>query len=447
MKQRSILREVTAKGKAVHTGEEVSLTIKPAPVDHGVVFRRVDLYGKPEVKASIGSVSEVVRSTTVSDGYTKIEMTEHLLSVLNGMGVDNILVEVDGNELPVFDGSAKEYLNMIQEAEPVEQDKDREYFVLKEPISVSNGNRSLVALPYDGFKVTCTSTDQKAVHTQHLSIDIDPDTYATQIAAARTFTIYEEIEPLLKMGKIKGGSLDCAVVIKGDKILSKEPLRFPDEMVRHKILDIIGDIFLLGKPIKTHIVALIPGHALNAKLTQALYEKMIEEAEPPKKKAPEKKASPKVDISDVTELNIQQLLNLLPHRYPFLMVDRVIEIKDDNTELTAIKNVTVNEPHFTGHYPGNPIMPGVLQIEAMAQVAGVLMLLRCGGEGKIPLFINADKVKLRKIVTPGDQLIIEAKILKLRGNKIGSAEARCKVNGAVVSSMEMMFALVDEDDS
>lgn len=447
MKQRSILREVTAKGKAVHTGEEVSLTIKPAPVDHGVVFRRIDLYGKPEVKASIGSVSEVVRSTTVSDGYTKIEMTEHLLSVLNGMGVDNILVEVDGNELPVFDGSAKEYLNMIQEAEPVEQDKDREYFVLKEPISVSNGNRSLVALPYDGFKVTCTSTDQKAVHTQHLSIDIDPDTYATQIAAARTFTIYEEIEPLLKMGKIKGGSLDCAVVIKGDKILSKEPLRFPDEMVRHKILDIIGDIFLLGKPIKAHIVALIPGHALNAKLTQALHEKMIEEAEPPKKKAPEKKASPKVDISDVTELNIQQLLNLLPHRYPFLMVDRVIEIKDDNTELTAVKNVTVNEPHFTGHYPGNPIMPGVLQIEAMAQVAGVLMLLRCGGEGKIPLFINADKVKLRKIVTPGDQLIIEAKILKLRGNKIGSAEARCKVNGAVVSSMEMMFALVDEEDS
>ncbi len=447
MKQRSILREVTAKGKAVHTGEEVSLTIKPAPVDHGVVFRRIDLYGKPEVKACIGSVSEVVRSTTVSDGYTKVEMTEHLLSVLNGMGVDNVMVEVDGNELPVFDGSAKEYLNMILEAEPVEQDKDREYFVLKEPISVSNGNRSLVALPYDGFKVTCTSTDQKAVHTQHLSIDIDPDAYATQIAAARTFTIYEEIEPLLKMGKIKGGSLDCAVVIKGDKILSKEPLRFPDEMVRHKILDIVGDIFLLGKPIKAHIVALIPGHALNAKLTQALYEKMTEEAEPPKKKAPKKKEAPKVEISDITELNIQQLLNLLPHRYPFLMVDRVIEIKEDNTELTAIKNVTVNEPHFTGHYPGNPIMPGVLQIEAMAQVAGVLMLLRCGGEGKVPLFINADKVKLRKIVTPGDQLVIEAKILKLRGNKIGSAEARCKVNGAVVSSMEMMFALVDEEDS
>ena len=249
------------------------------------------------------------------------------------------------------------------------------------------------------------------------------------------------------MGKIKGGSLDCAVVIKGDKILSKEPLRFPDEMVRHKILDIIGDIFLLGKPIKAHIVALIPGHALNAKLTQALYEKMMAEAAPPKKKVEKKQAPATVDISDVTELNIQQLLNLLPHRYPFLMVDRVIEIKEDKTELKAVKNVTVNEPHFSGHYPGNPIMPGVLQIETMAQTAGILMLLRCGGEGKVPLFINADKVKLRKIVTPVDQLVVEAKILKIRGNKIATAEANCKVNGTVVSSMEMMFALVDDEGS
>ncbi|MCZ6673973.1 MAG: bifunctional UDP-3-O-[3-hydroxymyristoyl] N-acetylglucosamine deacetylase/3-hydroxyacyl-ACP dehydratase [Verrucomicrobia bacterium] len=446
MKQRSILREVTAKGKAVHTGEEVTLTIKPAPVDHGVVIRRVDLYGKPEIKASIENVSEVVRSTTISDGYTKVGMTEHLLSVLNGMGVDNVLVDVDGNELPVFDGSAKPYLNMILEAEPVEQDKEREYYVLKEPVSVTNGNRSLVALPHDGFKITCTSTDLKAVHTQHLSVDIDPDVYATQIASARTFTIYEEIEPLLKMGKIKGGSLDCAVVIKGDKILSKEPLRFRDEMVRHKILDIIGDIYLLGKPIKAHIVALIPGHALNARLTRSIHEKMVAETKVLKKK-PAKKAALQELVGDASELNIQELLNLLPHRYPFLMVDRVLDIKEDNTELTAVKNVTINEPHFTGHYPGNPIMPAVLQIEAMAQTAGILMLRRCGGENKVPLFINADKVKLRKIVIPGDQLVIEAKILKIRGNKIGTASAVCKVNGVVVSSSELMFALVDDEDS
>tara|TARA_B100001123_G_scaffold263108_1_gene293011 strand:+ start:452 stop:1912 length:1461 start_codon:yes stop_codon:yes gene_type:complete len=445
MKQRSILREVTAKGKAVHTGEDVTLTLKPAPEDHGVVFRRIDLYGKPEVKASIDSVSEVVRSTTVSDGYTKVEMTEHLMSVLNGMGIDNVLVEVDGNELPVFDGSAKQYLNMVLEAEPVSQRKDREFYELKEPVSVSDGNRSLLALPYDGFKVTCTSTDTKSVHTQHLSIDIDPDSYATQIAAARTFTIYEEIEPLLKMGKIKGGSLDCAVVIKGDKILSKEPLRFSDEMVRHKILDIIGDIFLLGKPIKAHIVGLIPGHAINAKLTRAIHGKMVAETKDSPKKVAIKSEPPEA-LPDVSELNIQQLLNLLPHRYPFLMVDRVLEVKEDKTELVAVKNVTVNEPHFTGHYPGNPIMPGVLQIEAMAQAAGVLMLLLCGGEGKVPLFANADKVKLRKVVTPGDQLVIEAKILKLKANKIGTASANCKVNGKVVSSMDMMFTLIPEEN-
>ncbi len=444
MKQRSILREVTAKGKAVHTGEQVTLTIKPAPANHGVVFRRVDLYGKPEVKATIENVSALVRSTTISDGYTKVEMIEHLLSVLNGLGIDNILVEVDGNELPVFDGSAQKYLNLVLQAEVVALDEDREFFVLKEPLSVSEGNRSLVALPYDGFKVTCTSSDRKAVHTQHLSIDIDPDVYSTQIAGARTFTIYEEIEPLLRMGKIKGGSLDCAVVIKGDKILSKEPLRFPDEMVRHKILDIIGDIFLLGKPIKAHVVALLPGHALNAKLTRTIHRKMMEASSPQRKKP---SASPDRQIvpGDQTELDVRQLLNLLPHRYPFLMVDRVVKIDAENTELRAIKNITINEPYFSGHYPGRPIMPGVLQIEAMAQAAGILMLIRCGGEGKVPLFINCDKVKLRKVVTPGDQLLIEAQITKIRANKIGTARATCKVDGKLVSSAQLMFALVEED--
>ncbi|MBC9867869.1 MAG: bifunctional UDP-3-O-[3-hydroxymyristoyl] N-acetylglucosamine deacetylase/3-hydroxyacyl-ACP dehydratase [Opitutae bacterium] len=444
MKQRSILREVTAKGKAVHTGEEVTLTIKPAPANHGVVFRRVDLYGKPEVKATIENVSALVRSTTISDGYTKVEMIEHLLSVLNGLGIDNILVEVDGNELPVFDGSAQTYLNMVLQAEVIALDEDRKFFVLKEPLSVSEGNRSLVALPYDGFKITCTSSDQKAVHTQHLSIDIDPDVYSTQIAGARTFTIYEEIEPLLRMGKIKGGSLDCAVVIKGDKILSKEPLRFPDEMVRHKILDIIGDIFLLGMPIKAHIVALLPGHALNANLTRTIHRKMMDESSPQRKK-PTTPPDRQIVPGDQTELDVRQLLNLLPHRYPFLMVDRVVKIDADNTELRAIKNITINEPYFSGHYPGRPIMPGVLQIEAMAQAAGILMLIRCGGEGKVPLFINCDKVKLRKVVTPGDQLLIEALITKIRANKIGTARATCKVDGKLVSSAQLMFTLVAED--
>ncbi len=450
MKQRSVLREVTAKGKALHTGEEITITVKPAPVDHGVVFRRVDLYGKPEVKACVENVSEVVRSTTISTGYTKVEMTEHMLSTLNGLGVDNVIVELNGPELPVFDGSAKHYVNLILEAEPVEQDKEREYYVLKEPVSITDGNRSLVALPYDGFKVTATSSDKKAIHTQHLSIDIDPDTYATQIAPARTFTVYEDIEPLLKLGKIKGGSLDCAVVIKGDKILSKEPLRYSDEMVRHKILDIVGDVFLLGKPIKAHIVGLLPGHALNAKLTKVIYDKMVKESEGSEKAvaktAVEKKPAPRQHESKDTQLDIRQILNAIPHRYPFLMIDRVLEINEDKTELVAIKNVTINEPYFTGHYPGNPIMPGVLQIEAMAQAAGILMVRQVSTEGKVPLFMSCDKVKLRKVVQPGDQIVIEAKVLKIRGGKIGSASAVCKVDGKAVSSAELMFAFANAED-
>jgi len=452
MKQRSILREVSAKGKALHTGEEVTLTLKPAPVDHGVVFKRVDLYGKPELKAEVSNVSEVVRSTTLSTGYTKVEMTEHLLSALHGLGVDNVLVELDGNEMPVFDGSGKHYVNLVLQGEPVELDKDRDFYVLKEPVSVTNGNRSLVALPYDGFKITCTSSDAKSIHTQHLSIEIDPDVYATQIAPARTFTIYEEIEGLLKMGKIKGGSLDCAVVIKGDKILSKEPLRYQDEMVRHKILDIIGDIFLLGKPIKAHIVALLPGHALNAKLTKALHEKMTAEAESAKEKpakeakaaAPAKSSEPKVVPTDATSLDIRQILDTVPHRYPFVMVDRIAKIDREKAEIVGIKNVTINEPYFLGHYPGRPIMPGVLQIEAMAQVAGILMMQSVtADEGKVALFMSCDKVKLRKMVTPGDQVVIEAKIVKMRGKRIANAEAVCKVDGTVVSSAELMFAITE----
>ena len=207
-----------------------------------------------------------------------------------------------------------------------------------------------------------------------------------------------------------------------------------------------GDIFLLGKPIKAHIVALLPGHALNAKLTRTIYQKMVEDLPASKRRKPAEKPQPQIVPGDQTELNVRQLLNLLPHRYPFLMVDRVVEIKEDNTEIKAIKNVTINEPYFSGHYPGRPIMPGVLQIEAMAQTAGVLVLMRCGSEGKVPLFVNCDKVKLRKVVTPGDQMLIEAQITKIRANKIGTAKATCKVDGNVVSSAELMFALMEEDD-
>lgn len=445
MKQRTILREVSLKGRGLHTGQKVQLTLKPAKVDHGLVFRRVDLYGKPEIKPSLDLVSNLVRSTDLKSGNTKIHTVEHVLSSLRGSGVDNVLIEMDASEPPIMDGSAKHYVNLIQKAEPVEQDKDREYFILDEPVSVTNGNSSLIVLPYDGLKITCTSADDRGIHTQHLSIELDPETYIAGIAPARTFTIFEDIEELLKQGMIRGGSLDNAILLKGDKIISKEPLRFDDEMVRHKILDIIGDITLLGVSLKGHIVAVRPSHALNYKLVIALNERYqaLKSGKLPRKT---KTAAGKLVITTETELDINRVLDTIPQRYPFLMIDRVVEFIGDK-EIRAIKNVSINEPYFQGHFPGRPYMPGVLQLEAMAQAAGILMLRKISKEGKLAFFMSADKVKFRKVVSPGDQLEVHAKITRTRGTSLAVAQCSCRVGGKVVSSAQIMFSFVDDPEA
>ena len=445
MKHRTILREVSIKGKSLHTGEEVHLTLKPAPENTGVIFRRIDLFGKPELKPLIDLVDDLVRSTTIADGHAKVHTIEHVLSALSGCGVDNVVIEMDASEPPILDGSAKHFVNLIQEAEPVEQDAEREYFTLDEPISVTRGSSSIIALPHDGFRITCTSADDRGIHTQHLSLDIDPETYVAQIAPARMFTIYEDIEELLKLGKIKGGSLDSAIVIKGDKIVSKEPLRFKDEFVRHKMLDIIGDVTLVGMPIKAHIVGVRPGHALNAELSKVLRKKLLEKVKGAKKKSDSKKAPAMVEASE-TAMDIRRVLDILPHRYPFVMIDRVVELVSED-ELVALKNVTINEPYFQGHYPGRPVMPGVLQVEAMAQAAGVLLLRKLPvEENKIAFFMSVDKVKFRQAVEPGDSIEIRVKLIKIRGNKIATATGECTVGGKIVSSAELMFMLADATD-
>jgi len=441
MKQRTILREASINGKSLHTGEEVTLTIKPATENHGIVFRRVDLYGKPDIQPMVENVTELIRSTTIANGHATIHTVEHVLSALHGCGVDNVVVEMNASEPPILDGSAKRFVNLIQEAEPVDQEADREYIEIDQPLSVTSGNRSLIVLPHDGFRVTCTSADDRGVHTQHLSIDIDSETYISQIAPARTFTIYEDIEELLKLGKIQGGSLDSAIVIRGDKIISKEPLRFEDEFVRHKILDIVGDLMLLGKPIRAHVIAVRPGHALNSDLAKKILE--VRDKKKSGKNAVAKKATV---LPNERALDIRRVLDTLPHRYPFVLVDRVLDINEGGTQLTAVKNVTINEPYFQGHFPGRPVMPGVLQIEAMAQAAGILMLRRTTSEGKVAFFMSCDKVKFRQAVEPGDQLEIHVELTKLRGNKIAQAKGECKVAGKVVSSAELMFALVDSGD-
>ena len=401
MKQRTIAREVSVSGHGLHTGETVTLVFKPAAVNHGIVIKRVDLPGAPEVKPHISLVGDLVRNTGLTSGHVKLFLIEHVLSALNGCGIDNVLVEMNASEPPIMDGSSKPFVNLLLQAEPVEQNAEREYFVLDAPVSVSRGNCSIIALPCDEFRISCTSSDDRGIHTQHLSLTIDPDTYITQIAASRTFTLYEDIEELLKMGKIKGGSLDCAVVIKGDKIMSKEPLRFQDEFVRHKMLDIIGDIRLLGMPIKAHIIAMRPGHALNAELTKALFGRMEEL----KKTAKKKPARSTGVLPTETSLDIRRILEMIPHRYPFVLVDKVVEFVG-NDELVAVKNVTINEPFF----------------------------------------MSADKVKFRRPVRPGDQLILNAKITKIRGNKLAAAECSCTVDGQVVSSAEVMFALVRDGE-
>ena len=446
VKQRTISKESSIKGKSLHTGNEVTLTFKPAEPNTGYTFKRVDLYGKPEIKPEVSLVHDLVRSTTISNGNAKVHTIEHVLSALSGCGIDNVIIELDSSEPPILDGSARPFVELIMESGPIEQEKDRDYLELKEPICVGRGNRSIVAIPHDGLKITCTSSDDRGAHVQHLSVDIDSDFYTLNIAPARTFTLYEDIEKLLKLGKIRGGSLDSAIVIKGDKIMSKEPLRFEDEFVRHKILDIVGDLCLLGKPLKAHLIAVRPGHALNSELSQKIIESLSN-----KQKSNDAEKSLQQDrksfvLPEETELDVRRILDVLPHRYPFVLLDRVIKIEGQES-LTALKNVTINEPFFNGHFPGHPVMPGVLQLEAMAQAAGVLLLRRASSESKVAFFMSADKVKFRKPVVPGDQLIIKAELIKVRGDKLATAAVSCSVANKEVSSANLMFSVVNAEET
>lgn len=443
MNQRTLFKEASIQGKALHTGKNVELTIKPAPEDHGIVFCRTDLRSRPKLVPLIDHVTDLMRNTTIANGHAKIHTIEHILSALSGCGIDNALIELNAPEPPIMDGSSRPFVELIHEAEPKEQEAKRRYFELQQPICVKAGDRSLIALPYDGFKITCTSQDNRGIHTQHLSLDIDPETYVSQIAPSRTFTIYEDIEGLLKLGKIKGGSLDSAIVIKGDTIIAKEPLRFKDEFVRHKMLDIIGDLTLLGLPMKAHFIAVCPGHELNSQLTRSLRDhyKNGTAAGQPAAASSVAALQPRSLEPTATSRDLPGILGLIPHRYPFLLIDRVVAVDIEQGELTAVKNVSINEPYFQGHFPGQPIMPGVLQVEAMAQAFGALVnLINLGKEaGAIAYFMSCDKVKFRQAVTPGDQIEIRVKLLKSRGGTVAQSRGECRVAGKVVSSGEFLF--------
>jgi UDP-3-O-[3-hydroxymyristoyl] N-acetylglucosamine deacetylase / 3-hydroxyacyl-[acyl-carrier-protein] dehydratase len=309
------------------------------------------------------------------------------------------------------------------------------------------GETVMSLFPDDVFKISCTSADRQGRFTQFCSVELSPKTWEQDLAHARTFCFYEEIEYLIKNGLIKGGSLENAVVIRDDAVLTTEPLRYPDEFVRHKTLDIVGDLSLLGRPVHGHLIAVKPSHAANCELVRRIAAQMRKPLVAAQTFAPPPPAPKSPQPGDTCAANpvggngameIDAVMQALPHRYPFLMVDRVVSI--DDTRITAIKNVSANEPYFQGHFPGHPIMPGVLQLEAMAQAAGLLMLRRIENAGQIAYFMSAEDVKWRKPVKPGDTLVIEVELTKARG-KIGKAKGACRVQGEIVSEAEVTFML------
>ena len=427
------------------------MTFKPAEANSGIRFRRVDLDGSPEIEASIDHVNETNRSTMLAKGNIKIHTVEHVLATFSGFGIDNAIVELDATEPPIGDGSARHYVQMVHEAGIVDLAEKREPYALKNAIEFTLGESNVAVFPHDGLKITCTSADKDGRHTEFYSVEITPETWEKEISEARTFCFFDEIEYLIKNGLIKGGSLANAIIIRDDAILTTEPLRYPEEFVRHKILDILGDLSLLGRPFKGHIIAVRPGHASNCEMTRRILEEMnapkvaVQSFVPPeaKEESPVKKSA-KQELQELlfqTVYDIEQIKQILPHRYPFLMIDRVHKI--EATRAIASKNVTYNELHFQGHFPNHAVMPGVLQLEAIAQLAGLLMLEKLAKEGKIAYFMAAEKVKWRKPVHPGDILFIDVDLIKCRG-KIGKAKGTCKVGGDVVSEAEVSFVLVEK---
>lgn len=431
--QHTLAKRASISGSSLHTGEEVTLTIHPAPVGHGRRFRRADLPDQPVIEASIDHVKTVERSTTIAEGSVKVHTVEHVLSALAGLGVDNALIEMDANEPPIGDGSAQPYVELIRQAGVAAQEAPRAFYEVSEPIHLETKAGSLMTIvPANSFRVSCTQVGPDGRFTQFYSTEITPAIYEKEIAAARTFVFYEDVKPLMDKGLIKGGSLENAVVVRGESVLSKEPLRFPEEFARHKILDIVGDLALFGRAIKGHVIAIKPGHGANTDLARMLAKKFAQTMA---------LVPPSVTPKGGDVLDVNDVMKLLPHRFPFLMVDRIVAFEGES-KCTGVKSVTINEQFFQGHFPGHPVMPGVLQLEAMAQVSSILILRLPGQAGRIGYFMSADAIKFRKPVVPGDTLFIEVEITQRKKN-IAKSRGRCIVNSEVVSEAEMLFGFID----
>ena len=455
-KQKTLKTEFSVAGKGLHTGVFANLTAKPAPENHGIVFCRVDLPEKPLIPALAEFVFQTSRGTVLKAAEATISTVEHLLSTLYAFGIDNCLIEIDAPEVPILDGSAKHYVEKVKEADFVLQEEEKNYFTVTQKMVFYSEDKksSITILPDNEFSVqVLISYESKVLNNQYAVLD-SMDNYAEQIAPCRTFVFVRELEPLLKANLIKGGDLENAIVV-NDSVVKKEELQrladlmnqpcpeddkfgyintdllFDNEPARHKLLDLIGDFSLIGRPLKGRIIASHPGHKVNTAFALQLRKEI-------------KKYDvfvPAINLNDEPIMDINKIKQLLPHRYPFLLVDKVFEIGESH--IVATKNVTYNEMQFEGHFPNEPVMPGVLQIEAMAQTMGIWMLNSLDEPSAYSTyFLKIDNVKFRQKVVPGDVMIMRTHLLTPIKRGIASIKGYVFVNGNIATEAEMMAQIV-----
>ena len=436
-RQRTVSKQGEIQGIGLHSGTDVTLRVRPAPEGTGVVFVRSDIEGRPRIRALASSLRERERRTAlVGERDAEIHTVEHFLSSCHALGLDNLEVDVSGPECPGLDGSAAGYYELLDGLGVEEQLAERREVRVRHPVVVQVGpSVSVIAFPGRASTLTLSYTldyDHPWLGTQHFSVDVTPATFRDQVAPARTFCLESEADALRAANLGRGATYDNTLVVGDDGVIQNE-LRWPNEFARHKTLDLLGDLFLLGADLVAHVSAYRSGHAANLKLVQSLERHARSESVEP------------TDEQREPALRHSQIRRILPHRYPFLLVDRVIEL-DGYTRAVGIKNVSINEPFFQGHYPEEPIMPGVLILEAMAQLAGILLLRKLELTGKVPVLLSVDRVKFRKAVVPGDQVRMEAFTLRLSSGR-GRVRTRATVNGGLVAESRLNFALTEAPDA
>jgi len=421
--QRTLARPVEAEGHGLHTGEAVRVTLNPAAVDAGVTFRRVDLPGRPEIRGGLASVRGVEWETALGEGEATVRTVEHVLAAIHALEVDNVRIDIEGPELPAFDGSARPWCDRVADAGVVAQDAAARTLVIHAPIHVESGAARYDVLPYDGYRVSGgIDFAHTVIGRQFASVEIEPAGFRDELAGARTFGLAVWAEELRARGLALGASARNTLVVGDVGLEEGVTLRYPDEFVRHKLLDLVGDLALVGARLRCHVVAERPGHKGNIAVARRLKERL--------------------EGTHAGGLDIEKILEYLPHRYPMLLVDRVLEF-EEGRRILGLKNVTVNEPFFNGHFPGHPIMPGVLIVEALAQCGGLLLMNEIEDPStKVVYFMSLDGVKFRRPVRPGDQLHLEVELLQFRRN-ICKIQGHARVDGQVAAEGTMMAQIVD----